>query len=99
MQSRAAKFAVMALLAVALTVAQTSFPPIDEVHAPPALVRSVAMVPDPDGPAIEIVTTRPMSPDITLVENPDRRVVELHTSSEVAADYTHSGRFEKAHRL
>jgi len=37
----------MALLAVALAVAQTSFPPIDEVHAPPALVRSVVMVPDP----------------------------------------------------
>ena len=85
MQSRAAKFAVMALLAVALAVAQTSFPPIDEVHAPPALVRSVAMVPDPDGPAIEIVTTRPMSPDITLVENPERLVVDLNKAILPAA--------------
>ncbi len=85
MQSRAAKFAVMALLAVALAVAQTSFPPIDEVHAPPALVRSVVMVPDPDGPAIEIVTTRPMSPDITLVENPERLVVDLNKAILPAA--------------
>ena len=85
MQSRAAKFAVMALLAVTLAAAQTSFPPIDEAHAPPALVRSVAMVPDPYGPAIEIVTTRPMSPDITLVENPERLVVDLNKAILPAA--------------
>src|SRR5580765_7792147 len=87
MQSRAAKFAVIGLLFMlaALASAQTSFPPIDESHAPPARVRSVAMVPDPDGPAIEIVTTRPISTDITLVENPERLVVDLSKSTLPAA--------------
>jgi hypothetical protein len=69
---------LMSALAVDLHGAQSSFPPIDEAHAPPALVRSVRMVPDPDGPAVEIVTTRPLSPDITLVENPVRLVVDLN---------------------
>ena len=88
MRSRPAKFAGMGLLfllAVDLGAAQSSFPPIDEAHAPPALVRSVAMVPDPDGPAIEIVTTRPLSPDITLVENPERLVVDLNKAIVTAA--------------
>jgi hypothetical protein len=87
MQSRAAKFAVIGplFMLAALASAQTSFPPIDESHAPPALVRSVAMVPDPDGPAIEIVTTRPISPEITLVENPERLVVDLSKSILPAA--------------
>ena len=68
----------MAALVAEPGVAQSSFPPIDEAHAPPALVRSVRMVPDPDGPAVEIVTTRPLNPDITLVESPERLVIDLN---------------------
>ena len=81
MRSRPVQFVVgglMAALVVKSGVAQSSFPPIDEAHAPPALVRSVRMVPDPDGPAVEIVTTRPLNPDITLVEKPERLVIDLN---------------------
>jgi AMIN domain len=42
-----------------------------------AIVRSVRIVPDPDGSTVEIVTTRPLSPEITLVENPTRLVIDL----------------------
>jgi hypothetical protein len=48
-----------------------------QATAQDAIVRSVRMVPDPDGPTIEIVTTRPLSPEITLVENPTRLVIDL----------------------
>lgn len=41
-------------------------------------VRSVRMVPGPEGPSLEIVTTRPLTPDITLVENPIRLVIDLN---------------------
>jgi AMIN domain len=58
----------------------SSFPPLDQAQTPPALVRSVRMVPGPDGPAVEIITTRPMTPEVTLLESPRRLVIDLPKS-------------------
>jgi len=57
-----------------------SFPPLSEAQAPPALVRSIRMVPGPDGPAVEIITTRPMVPVITQLDEPRRLVIDLPKS-------------------
>jgi AMIN domain len=59
---------------------RSSFPPLDQAQAPLALVRSVRMVPGPDGPAVEIITTRPMTPEVTLLESPRRLVIDLPKS-------------------
>lgn len=77
---RVPQFVWMGLLSalVAARGMAQSFPPNNEGPTRPALVRSVRMVPDPDGPVVEIVTTRPLSPDITLVENPVRLVIDLN---------------------
>jgi hypothetical protein len=64
------------MMAAGLCVAQSLVPRIDESHAP-AIVRSVRVVPDPDGVAVEIVTTRPLNPNITLLDNPQRLVIDL----------------------
>ena len=56
------------------------FSVIDEAEAPPALVRSVRIVPAPDGPAVEIITTRPMVPIITRLTDPARLVIDLPKS-------------------
>jgi AMIN domain len=79
--------AAFSLLAVALLAAnvraqvaspsRSSFAPLDEANAPPALVRSVRMIPGPDGPAVEIITTRPMVPRVTLLDDPERLVIDL----------------------
>jgi AMIN domain len=78
------QLAVFPLLAV-LSLAQpgmqsgtrASFPPIDEAQAPPALIRSIRIVPTKDGPAVEIITTRPLTPEITTLDNPERIVIDL----------------------
>jgi len=44
---------------------------------PPALVRSVRMVPGTDGAAVEIITTRPLSPKILSLQDPPRLVIDL----------------------
>jgi AMIN domain len=67
------------------SVAQASFPPAnltpaDEGRLPTALVRSVRVIPGPQGASIEILATRPLTPTITTVNNPLRLVVDLPKS-------------------
>jgi hypothetical protein len=42
-----------------------------------ATVRSVIMVPDRDGPAVEILATQPLAPSISKLQNPLRLVIDL----------------------
>ncbi len=44
---------------------------------PPAAIKSFRMVQEKDGPAVEILSTRPLIPDIQLIENPPRLVIDL----------------------
>jgi len=44
---------------------------------PLALVRSVKVIPTPEGPAVEIIGTRPLTPSILTLREPARLVVDL----------------------
>lgn len=68
------------LLGLGTGVAQISvgrFPPVDETKAPTALIRSVRVIPTADGPAVEIITTRPANPKILRLQGPERLVIDL----------------------
>jgi hypothetical protein len=65
---------------LAQSLPSSPFSVIDEAEAPPALVRSVRIVPAADGPAVEIITTRPMVPIITRLTGPARLVIDLPKS-------------------
>jgi hypothetical protein len=43
-------------------------------------IRSVRVIPGADGPAIEIITTRPITPAITTLKDPSRLVIDLPDS-------------------
>jgi hypothetical protein len=58
-------------------LAQSGFPAIDEAEVPPALVRSVEVAATPEGPALEIIATRPLVPQITKLASPPRLVIDL----------------------
>jgi len=81
-------FFLLALLTAAFAVPQSSqpssFPAIEISREPIALVRSVQMVPGPEGPAVEVITTRPMVPTINLLDGPPRLVIDL-PKSEIPA--------------
>ena len=72
MRLRRTQFVLIGLLLAAAAHAQT-------------FVRSVRIVPGPDGPSVEVVTTNPLTPDITLVENPLRLVIDLNQAILPAA--------------
>src|ERR1041385_8324463 len=43
-------------------------------------IRSIRVIPGSDGPAIEIITTRPITPTITTLKGPSRLVIDLPDS-------------------
>jgi len=53
--------------------------PVDK-GAPATRVRSVRVIPGGDGPAIEIITTRPITPQIITLTDPSRLVIDLPES-------------------
>src|SRR5690349_17441090 len=69
---------VLLLIVVGLTAAfssaQTS--PAADINR----IRSVRVIPSADGPAIEIITTRPITPTITTLKGPSRLVIDLPDS-------------------
>ena len=79
---RSALHTAVILLAATLSpagraLAQSGFPAIDEAEVPPALVRSVEVAATPEGPALEIIATRPLVPQITKLTSPPRLVIDL----------------------
>src|ERR1700704_6273634 len=53
------------------------------VVRPPAVVQAIGVVIGKDGPALEIVTTGPLTPAIQKLENPMRLVIDLPDSTVV----------------
>ena len=43
----------------------------------PAAIKSFRLVQEKDGPAVEILSTRPLVPDIQVIDNPPRLVIDL----------------------
>jgi hypothetical protein len=59
-------------LAVGIICAQ-----ITPITPPTARIRSVKVIPGSEGPAVEIITTRPVAPQILTLTNPSRLVIDL----------------------
>jgi hypothetical protein len=76
--TRAFRIVLLAVLACASAAAQKS-------KLPAAELRSWRVTPGEFGPVIEIVSTRPLTPKIQVVENPLRLVIDLPGSSIGAA--------------
>jgi AMIN domain len=51
--------------------------PQTPADGPIAVVRSVRALPDRDGPALEIIASRPLTPAISKLDNPPRLVIDL----------------------
>jgi len=43
----------------------------------PIIIRSVRVLPGPSGPAVEILSSRPLAPSISRIDNPPRLVIDL----------------------
>lgn len=65
---------MIVVLTVAFSHAQTT--PATDVNR----IRSIRVISGPDGPAIEIITTRPITPTITTLKGPSRLVIDLPDS-------------------
>jgi AMIN domain len=81
------QLAAVALLAVNLPAAVsaqssplTQPPAVSQNQEPTALIRSVKVAPRPENAAVEIITTRPMVPVISVLESPPRLVIDLPMS-------------------
>lgn len=75
---RIRKFLLLIVVALFATIppwsrSQTSGKPA----LPPAAIKSFRMVQEKDGPAVEILSTRPLVPDIQFIDNPPRLVIDL----------------------
>src|ERR1043165_242528 len=68
---------IVLLMVVVLTTAftQAQAPATDVTR-----IRSVRVISGADGPAIEIITTRPITPTITTLKGPSRLVIDLPDS-------------------
>lgn len=67
---------LLAGLLVASGAAQ-SMPQLLATTDAPVAVRSVRVLPGPTGPAVEILSSRPLVPAITTLDNPPRLVIDL----------------------
>jgi hypothetical protein len=96
-------FSVLAAtLGAGFALAQTpDDPPVHK--GPPAVVRSVKMISDADGPALEIISSQPPDSSIEFLDNPPRLVIDLpHTKVllpgkrlEVGSDQVHTVRINQ----
>src|SRR5580704_2579550 len=67
---------IAALLLIPAAAAQSS-PKLLASSDNPAVVRSVRPLAEANGPAVEIISSRPLVPAITKLENPPRLVIDL----------------------
>ena len=69
------------VIAVALATGSFAWGQIEATpNVPSSRIRSMRVVSSADGPAIEIISTRPLTPRITTLRNPSRLVVDLPDS-------------------
>jgi hypothetical protein len=75
----------MQLICLLPAGAQSSAPSTSRrsVGKPPAVVQAIGVIVGKDGPALEIITTGPLTPAIQKLENPMRLVIDLPDSTVV----------------
>jgi hypothetical protein len=66
-----------ALLLVPATAAAQSSPRLLASSESSAVVRSIQALPEPNGPVLEIISSRPLVPAISKLDNPPRLVIDL----------------------
>jgi hypothetical protein len=71
---------VVAALVSANAAAQSTPQPTGS-QATPVIIRSVKVIPGKDGPVLEIISDRPLSPVITKLDEPLRLVIDLPKAS------------------
>jgi hypothetical protein len=67
---------LLAGLLIASSAAQST-PRLLATTDPPVIVRSVRVLPGPTGPAVEILSSRPLVPTISRLDGPPRLVIDL----------------------
>ncbi|MFZ0478406.1 MAG: AMIN domain-containing protein [Terriglobales bacterium] len=72
-------FAALALAAAPLHAQTAAKPAVNSTAAPAnvAKVKSFRVIQEADGPAVEILSTLPLIPEISTIENPARLVIDL----------------------
>jgi hypothetical protein len=78
-------FLVVSLFSLSLSLvasAQSTQPPTKPANSrrPVAIVRAVHVLPEKDGPAVEILSNHPLVPSINKIDNPPRLVIDLPDS-------------------
>lgn len=68
---------IVALLLIPAAAAAQSSPKLLASSESPAVVRSVQGLAEPNGPVVEIISSRPLVPAISKLENPPRLVIDL----------------------
>jgi hypothetical protein len=81
------QFLALSLLAglIASSIAQSG-PRLLASTDPPVVVRSVRVLPGPAGPVVEILSSRPLVPTISRLDNPPRLVIDLPNADLPNAD-------------
>jgi hypothetical protein len=67
---------VLLLAAMAVGIGSAQITPVSPASST-ARIRSVKVIPGSEGPAVEIITTRPIAPQIITLQNPSRLVIDL----------------------
>ena len=74
---RAQCFAAVLAALVAVSAEAVAQADTASSHSPAADVQSVAVVPGDNGPVVQVVSSRPLTPSLQILEGPPRLVIDL----------------------
>lgn len=74
---RAQCFAAVLAALVAVSAEAAAQADTESPHSPAADVQSVAVVPGDNGPVVQVVSSRPLTPSLQILEGPPRLVIDL----------------------
>lgn len=77
LQVDAARYLLFVAILICASSQAQSHPQLVASSDNPATLRSVRALPENDGPAVEIISSRPLAPAISKIDNPSRLVIDL----------------------